>query len=54
MVKFLICFGADNEYWLCDADDRDHAMEQFLNADMDGDVNHFFVCYETQIPDNGA
>ncbi|MBK3406137.1 hypothetical protein J2X47_002287 [Sphingomonas sp. BE270] len=44
LKKYLICYGADNEFWLCDAESRDHAVEQFENTDMDDDINHVFEC----------
>ena len=55
--KYLICYGADNEFWLCDADDKDHAIEQFLNAEMVSPhedenreaINHVFRCIEVAL-----
>ncbi|MFA7603346.1 MAG: hypothetical protein WCY29_10095 [Novosphingobium sp.] len=44
LKKYLICYGAENESWLCDAEDRDHAIEQFDAAELDGEVNHVFEC----------
>jgi hypothetical protein len=44
LKKYLICYCANNEFWLCDAGDRDHAVEQFESADMDGDINEVFAC----------
>lgn len=41
---YLICYGAENESWLCDAEDRDHAIEQFEAAEMDGEINEVFEC----------
>lgn len=57
MEKFLICYGADNEFWLCDADDKDNAIEQFLNAEVVSPhedenreaINHVFRCVEVEI-----
>ncbi|MDF0491468.1 hypothetical protein PX699_16825 [Sphingobium sp. H39-3-25] len=46
MEKYLICYGAENEFWLCDADDKNHALEQFEAAQLDGEVNHVFLCEE--------
>ncbi|MGA0531279.1 hypothetical protein [Hansschlegelia sp. KR7-227] len=44
LKKYLICYGAENEFWLCDAEDRDHAVEQFENAGMGGEINEVFAC----------
>lgn len=44
LKKYLICYGAENEFWLCDAEDRDHAIEQFENAGMDGEITEVFAC----------
>lgn len=44
MGMYLVCYGAENEFWLCDAEDRDHAIEQFNSAQMDGDINEVFRC----------
>lgn len=41
---FLICYGADNAFWLCEAEDRDHAAEKFEDAGMDGSINEVFEC----------
>lgn len=41
---YLVCYGAENESWLCDAEDRDHAVEQFEAAELDGDINEVFEC----------
>ncbi|PWJ72648.1 hypothetical protein C7441_1325 [Pseudaminobacter salicylatoxidans] len=41
---YLVCYGSENESWLCDAEDRDHAVEQFNSAEMDGDINEVFEC----------
>ncbi len=41
---YLVCYGSENESWLCDAQDRDHAVEQFNNAEMDGEINEVFEC----------
>ncbi|MCJ1901477.1 hypothetical protein MR829_13980 [Paracoccus versutus] len=41
---FLICHGAENEFWLCEAEDRDHAIEQFESAEADGEINEVFEC----------
>lgn len=46
MNTYLIQYGADNEFWLCQADDKEHALEQFASADMDGEVNHVYLCTE--------
>lgn len=43
MQQYLIAYGADNEFWLCEADDADHAKEQFENADMGGEINEVMV-----------
>lgn len=44
LKTFLICHGAENEFWLCEAEDRDHAVEQFEAAATDGDINEVFEC----------
>lgn len=41
---YLVCYGAENESWICDAEDRGHAVEQFENAAMDGEINAVFEC----------
>lgn len=41
---YLVCYGAENESWICDAEDRDHAVEQFGSAGMDGEINEVFEC----------
>lgn len=46
MQTYLICYGADNEFWLCDAEDKNHAIEQFEEAELDGEINHIFLCQE--------
>lgn len=47
MNTYLICYGADNEFWLCQADDRDHAIEQLMAAGEDeSSVNTVFLCIE--------
>lgn len=40
--KYLICHGDDNEFWLCDAQNHDHAVEQFDDAGMGGSINEVF------------
>lgn len=44
LKKYLVCYGAENLFWLCDAEDRDHAVEQFEVAEMDGEINEVFAC----------
>ena len=44
MRKYLICYGDENEFWLCDAEDRRHAVEQFDNAETTGSINEVFEC----------
>lgn len=44
LKKYLICYGDDSEFWLCEAENRDHAVEQFDSAGMDGDINDVFEC----------
>ena len=44
LKTYLICHGAENEFWLCEAEDRDHAVEQFETAELDGDINEVFEC----------
>ena len=44
LKTFLICHGAENEFWLCKAADRNHAVEQFEAAATDGDINEVFEC----------
>ena len=39
---YLVCYGSENKSWLCDAENRDHAVEQFNNAAMDGEINEVF------------
>lgn len=29
---YLVCYGAENESWICNAVDRAHAVEQFEDA----------------------
>ncbi|WP_413874654.1 hypothetical protein [Albidovulum sp.] len=41
---FLVCYGSENESWVCDAEDRNHAVEQFEAAELDGDINEVFEC----------
>ncbi|WP_315926883.1 hypothetical protein [Mesorhizobium sp. SP-1A] len=41
---FLVCYGSENESWICDGEDRDHAIEQFEAAELDGDINEVFEC----------
>lgn len=41
---YLVCYGAENESWICDAEDRAHAVEQFEDAGMDGEINEVFEC----------
>lgn len=41
---YLVCYGSENESWICDAEHRDHAVEQFENAGMDGEINEVFEC----------
>lgn len=41
---FLVCYGSENESWVCDGEDRDHAVEQFENARMDGEINEVYEC----------
>lgn len=42
--KYLICYGDENEFWLCDAEDCRHAIEQFQSAGMSGSINKVFEC----------
>lgn len=42
LKTFLICYGAENAFWLCEAEDRDHTVEQFEAAEADGDINEAF------------
>ena len=44
LQTYLICYGAENEFWLCKAGDRKHAVEQFEAAATDGDINEVFEC----------
>ena len=44
LKTFLICYGAENEFWLCEAEDRVHAVEQFEAVATDGDINEVFEC----------
>lgn len=44
LKTYLVCYGAENESWICDGEDRDHAVEQFENAAMDGEINAVFEC----------
>lgn len=44
---FLVCYGSENESWVCDAEDRDHAVEQFEAAELDGELNEVFECIPT-------
>ncbi|MCG2841261.1 hypothetical protein L6Q21_09740 [Sandaracinobacter sp. RS1-74] len=44
MKKYLICYGEQNQFWLCDAEDHGHAVEQFEAADMDETINSVFEC----------
>lgn len=44
LKSYLVCYGSENEFWICDAEDRDHAVEQFENAAMDGQLNEVFEC----------
>lgn len=44
---YLVCYGVENESWICDAEDRDHAVEQFEAAATDGDINEVFECIPT-------
>jgi len=54
MDNFLICYGAENEFWLCLAEDKAHAIEQFVSAEMvsadpdenEGAINQVFLCVE--------
>lgn len=41
---FLVCYGSENESWVYDAEDRNHAVEQFEAAELDGDINEVFEC----------
>ena len=41
---FLVCYGSENESWVCDGEDRDHAVEQFESAGLDGEINEVFEC----------
>lgn len=43
---YLIAYGADNEFWLCQAENKEHAIEQFESAEMEGEINHIFRCIE--------
>ena len=47
---YLIAYGADNELWLCKADDVSHAVEQFEDDEPREDINHILVCTEVEIP----
>jgi len=42
--RYLICYSGENEFWLCAAEDRDHAVEQFESAKMDGEINEVLEC----------
>lgn len=44
LKMYLVCYGSENEFWVCDAEDRDHAVEQFENADVEGEINDVFEC----------
>lgn len=44
LKKFLVCYGDQNEFWLCDAESREHAVEQFDNAGIAGSINEVFEC----------
>lgn len=44
---YLVCYGSENESWVCDAEDRDHAVEQFEAAELDGELNEVFECIPT-------
>ena len=50
MHKYLICYGCDNEFFLCLAEDAAHAREQFESVQesggFDGDINAIYRCIE--------
>ncbi len=50
LKTYLLCYGADNEFWLCQAEDPEHAIEQFKNADMGSDINDVFQCKRVNMP----
>jgi len=54
MNTYLIAYDADNDFWLCEADDVDHAVEQFVDASLGADINHIWVCYPVEHPSVAA
>lgn len=47
MNTYLIRHGNGDEAWLCQADDADHAVEQFINAEIaDPDFDAFMQIVE--------
>lgn len=44
LKTYLVCYGSENGFWLCKADDRDHSVEQFESAGIDGEINDVFEC----------
>ena len=44
LKQYLVTYGADNDLWLCHADDADHAREQCEDANGPDCVNEIMLC----------